>query len=492
MGETLGPFNLILLVVPGVALKIAVRIMYGGRVLPASDPLHVVLSVASTLMLVLAALGGVIGVIGFPNSPAVAIVIWVPLVLTTIVIAFMTIDRFRHGEHRALVWTLAAAAQRGVPLSEAARAYADETQGATGARAMILALALEQGQVLSLAVRQAGLRLSTPQRLAVRLGEALGVLGPAMRQEREDSTESDSVLRTVIGRMFYLYVVVFVACFALTFVMLRIVPVYQRMFQEFGIELPRMTMSLISFSNVSVQQFPVALALIHLPLLIGTAVLAIYVATDLTEGTSPEGKKQLAWLPLRAFLYKRVLRGIVALVLFFLVLSCWPTFAVVLLLACGLYFIGWFPRDLPGLWRLFKRYDGAMVMRGLALAVRRGVPLDEGLQLLAAVYPIRQVGRRLEKAAARVVGGEPWPGSLLATGLIGRADAAVLASAERAGNLPWALEEMADSAIRRQAHRLQAVVHILFPLAVLAIGMGVAFFALGLFLPLVSLIQSLS
>ena len=36
------------------------------------------------------------------------------------------------------------------------------------------------------------------------------------------------------------------------------------------------------------------------------------------------------------------------------------------------------PRDLPVVWRLFRRYDGALVMRGLALAVRRGLPLAGG------------------------------------------------------------------------------------------------------------------
>jgi type II secretory pathway component PulF len=158
----------------------------------------------------------------------------------------------------------------------------------------------------------------------------------------------------------------------------------------------------------------------------------------------------------------------------------------------ALYFIGWMPRDLPGIWRLFKRYDGAIVMRGLALAVRRQVPLLQGLRLLAGTYPIRFVGRRVAYAADRVEQGANWQDALVATGLISRVDGAVLTAAERVDNLPWALEEMADSAIRRQAYRLQLALHCLYPLAVLLLGAMVAFFVVGLFLPLISLIQGLS
>jgi type II secretory pathway component PulF len=51
---------------------------------------------------------------------------------------------------------------------------------------------------------------------------------------------------------------------------------------------------------------------------------------------------------------------------------------------------------------------------------------------------------------------------------------------------------MADSAIRRQAYRLQLALHCLYPVAVLMLGAVVAFFVVGLFLPLIALIQGLS
>ena len=73
-----------------------------------------------------------------------------------------------------------------------------------------------------------------------------------------------------------------------------------------------------------------------------------------------------------------------------------------------------------------------------------------------------------------------------------RAQATVFKSAERAGNLAWALDEMADSSIRRASLRAQAALNVLFPGLILVCGMGVMFVAVGMLLPLFSLISKLT
>src|SRR5262249_28329594 len=143
-------------------------------------------------------------------------------------------------------------------------------------------------------------------------------------------------------------------------------------------------------------------------------------------------------------------------------------------------------------WRLFRRYDGALVMRGLALTIQRGLPLPAGLRLIADNYPLSIIGQKVNAVAQDAEQGRPWCTSLLRTGLISSADAAVLVAAERVGNLPWALEEMADSAIRRQAYRFHAAVNIFYPLFLLAFGFVVFFIVCGLFVPIISLIQGLT
>jgi len=98
----------------------------------------------------------------------------------------------------------------------------------------------------------------------------------------------------------------------------------------------------------------------------------------------------------------------------------------------------------------------------------------------------------LERAASRIDDGQEWSESLRQVGLIRRSEAALFQAAERAGNLAWALEEMADSGVRRATYRLRAWLNVLFPATVLVFGGGVFFIALGLMMPLFSLIQSLT
>jgi type II secretory pathway component PulF len=69
---------------------------------------------------------------------------------------------------------------------------------------------------------------------------------------------------------------------------------------------------------------------------------------------------------------------------------------------------------------------------------------------------------------------------------------AVLKSAERVGNLEWALAEMADSTLRRFAIRFQTILDIAFPIAILAFGLFVLFTVVAIFVPLAGMIQGLS
>jgi type II secretory pathway component PulF len=218
----------------------------------------------------------------------------------------------------------------------------------------------------------------------------------------------------------------------MSFMMIKIVPVFQKMFEEFGLKLPAMTALVINASKWFIQ---------------------------------------IGWIPVVP-----------------LIAVLFP----VLLFAQVLYFVGWLPRDLPLLWRLTKRYDGALVMRGLALAIRRGMPMPEAMRMIAQSYPLLIVSMQLEGAANEVAAGAEWTDSLRRTGLITQSDAAVLTAAQRVGNLDWALEEMAASALRRQVHRVQVILQILFPVAILTVGVFVFVFVCGLFLPLITLIQGLT
>ncbi len=421
MNDSLGPIALIVLVIPAIALRFAIRVLYGRQPLAATNGMYNVLSLASTMMFAMAAVGATAGVW----------IVFIPLPIAVAMVALMVLNRNRQAEHRALIGSLATAAQHGIPLSESARAFADETLGDTGVRAMALAEAIERGQPIATAAKSARLKMGTATKLAVRLGERLGLLGAAMKQQIDDSQNVDLAIRGAVGDFFYLGNVLIVLYAVNGFVMLKIVPVFQKMFEEFGLKLPAMTMLVIEVSRWYVQR-------------------GWYLTAPLTL--------LLPWMFVLGFLY----------------------------------YVGWFPRDLPLIWRFFKRYDGALIMRGLSLAVRRGVPLPEAMRMIGEEYPIRIVGRRLLVAADKTAAGMDWLIALRDEKLISHTDAALLAAASRVGNLDWALEEIAESAMRRQVYWLQSSLSILFPLTLIALGSVVCFFVVGLFLPLIALIQGLS
>jgi type II secretory pathway component PulF len=479
MDGSLGAFNMILLAVPGIALKIAVRAFYGRRRLLARDPLEATLSLAGTLLIVLAVLGTIIGLIG---------VWWLLIVLgVLLLIAYlMVVDRLRRAEHKALLWSLATAAEKGIPLSEAARAYADETMGHTGARAMRLAQALEQGQPLPAAAEAARLRMNPAMRLAVGLGESLGTLGPAMKQQLDDAQQGEGAVRDSVIRFAWLGLVVIVMAGINTFVMLKIVPVYVRMFEEFELELPGPTVMLIEMCESIVQPAGILLALAGVAMFLLVVLLAAGLIILLIERVRGGDKRE--GMPL----HWRII-AIVAIGLAILIFIAFPfSIPILMLLAVASFLAGWLPRDLPVVWRIFRRYDGALVMRGLAVGIRRGLPLPQALAAVTEHYPIRRICRLLGVVSAEVAFGHVWQQSLERSKLISAADAAVLAAAERVGNLPWALEEMADSAIRRQLYRTQVVLQFLFPPVLVLIGGFVAFVMTSLFLPLIALIQGLT
>ncbi|NBW95316.1 MAG: type II secretion system F family protein [Planctomycetia bacterium] len=83
----------------------------------------------------------------------------------------------------------------------------------------------------------------------IRAGEAGGALEVILRRLSEFMERAQSLRRKVKGAMVYPIVVVSVAVGILTFIMLKIVPQFKKIFDDFGSELPPMTQFLIDLSN---------------------------------------------------------------------------------------------------------------------------------------------------------------------------------------------------------------------------------------------------
>jgi type II secretory pathway component PulF len=122
--------------------------------------------------------------------------------------------------------------------------------------------------------------------------------------------------------------------------------------------------------------------------------------------------------------------------------------------------------------------DAALVLRSLAEAVERDKPIYVMVAALARKYPKSYIRSRLQYASNQMSNGVDWCDSLRASQLLPAADAAVLKSAERVGNLAWAMNDTAERLVRRFVRRAGGVTTIAFTL-VLFVFAGITFLVAG-------------
>ena len=87
----------------------------------------------------------------------------------------------------------------------------------------------------------------------IKAGEAGGALEIILQRLADFQERSQALKRKVKGAMIYPCVVIFVAIGILTFIMIKIVPVFIKMFKEFEVTLPTPTKLLIAISNGTVK-----------------------------------------------------------------------------------------------------------------------------------------------------------------------------------------------------------------------------------------------
>ena len=83
----------------------------------------------------------------------------------------------------------------------------------------------------------------------IKAGEAGGSLEVILRRLAEFKERTQTLKNKVIGAMMYPIMVVLFTIAILTFIMLKIIPEFQKMFKEFEIELPAMTKLLMAISD---------------------------------------------------------------------------------------------------------------------------------------------------------------------------------------------------------------------------------------------------
>lgn len=147
----------------------------------------------------------------------------------------------------------------------------------------------------------------------------------------------------------------------------------------------------------------------------------------------------------------------------------------------------------PIIGRLYRWDVQGLVLRMLGALLDAGQPAPEALQRLAEAAEFPPVVRRcIESAHQSVRAGEPLAASLRRVGLLPRSMVALVNTAERLTNLPWALGEMGELLSGRAIRMARRISVFVAPFLLLAVGAVVACVALGMFMPLISLLTRLA
>ena len=125
----MNPVHFFAFVLLGAALLSAVRLIYGGRGRVSEDIIKRLLLMTGWILVIVGTLVGLGGLAG-------PLVLFPLLAMCALALGYF---KYMAGERRALLWALAVAVEKGIPLQQAARAFADERSVQLGLRASRLA-----------------------------------------------------------------------------------------------------------------------------------------------------------------------------------------------------------------------------------------------------------------------------------------------------------------------------------------------------------------
>lgn len=325
---------------------------------------------------------------------------------------------------------------------------------------------IESGSTLSEAMAKSPKAFDRLYCNMIKAGEAGGALETILQRLAEFMERSESLKRKVKSAMIYPVCVVTFAAAILVFIMMKIVPAFQKIFDEFGVDLPDVTVLLVTISYGIVNYW--------------------YLIPGIPIGI---------WLSIK--------------------LSC--------KFSHGRY--GWhlFCIQMPLFGQLVEKNIVARTMRTLGTLVTSGVPILEALQITKETAGNAVFERLFSKTNDAIREGETisqplkdhakpgyhpiahfwftfWIPAVGALVYMMKINSRVIDDmvvnmvdvGEETGELDTMLYKVADTYDEEVAVLTDGLMALMEPLLIIILGLAVGFIVIALFLPLIKLISSLS
>jgi type IV pilus assembly protein PilC len=269
----------------------------------------------------------------------------------------------------------------------------------------------------------------------VKAGEAGGALEIILQRLAEFKEKAQSLKKKIIGAMVYPAVVIFVAVSILTFIMVMIIPKFKKIFDEFGLQLPAATKTLIGMSNwMSAYWY-------FIPL-----------------------------FPLGIYLLLKLIR----------------------MTRAGNYALDRMTLWIPIVGSLVEKTIVARTMRTLGTLVSSGVPILEALSIVRDTANNAVFERMFQRVLESIREGDTIADPLRESRLVDDMVVNMVEVGEETGDLDTMLYKVADFYDEEVDNTVKALISLLEPIMIVFLGGAIGGIVISLFLPMIKLLEGLS
>ncbi|HKQ30055.1 MAG TPA: type II secretion system F family protein [Burkholderiales bacterium] len=322
----------------------------------------------------------------------------------------------------------------GVPIMQALRGLRESTHNEALAEIIgSISENLDQGLDLTTTMRRYPQVFSSLFVAMVQVGETTGSLPEVFRQmseylEREKNTR-DQVKSATRYPMF----VIIAMAIAMFIINLFVIPAFVKVYASFKIELPWSTKLLVATSNFTVNYWYLMLAAV----IVTVMSIRFYIQT-------PEGRYKWHRLKLR----------------------------------------------LPVTGKIVYQATLARFARAVAVMIRSGVPLVQGMTVVSRAVDNEFIGERVVQMRDGIERGEPIARTASATGLFPPLVVQMIGVGEDTGAVDELMFNVADYYDREVDYSIKNISDAIQPLLIIVLGVLVLILALGVFLPMWDLVQA--